>query len=325
MRCPTLSELPSPPPGKTGWPWTKETPQLPDRMPDGRAWPQITIVTPSYNQGQFIEETIRSVLLQGYPNLQYMVIDGGSTDASAQIIQKYTPWLDYWVSEADRGQAHAINKGLERATGMVAAYLNSDDIYLPGALGHVGQTYVKRPFDLLVGQRKVTRPKYFPLRRHWWKSTLKPFVYPFIFDYTSRYELPQESIFWNIGKYRKLKFNEQYQFCLDVWWFVHLFSGALVVHTSQRIGVYREHPESKSNRLQELAKEETRLIKAEFDSYVPRITERTRQKIQLSYYNVSVRTILLRVMMPWAKFFFQYQHPPYLDISEVLPTKIDGV
>src|ERR671934_2970280 len=97
-------------------------------------WPTLTIVTPSLNQRQFIEEQICSVLEQGYPALEYIVIDGGSQDGSVDVIKKYERWLTYWVSEPDRGQAHAINKGLRRATGDVVAYINSDETYLSGPL-----------------------------------------------------------------------------------------------------------------------------------------------------------------------------------------------
>lgn len=135
MRCPDLDELPPPPPGRAGWPWTEAAPTLPERMADGRPWPRVSIVTPSFNQGRFIEETIRSALLQGYPDLEYLVLDGGSADESAGVIRRYEPWLAYWVSEKDRGQSCAINRGFARATGRILAYLNSDDIYLPSALG----------------------------------------------------------------------------------------------------------------------------------------------------------------------------------------------
>jgi len=92
------------------------------------------LITPSFNQGADIEETIRSVLLQGYPNLEYIIIDGGSSDETVDIIKKYAPWITYWVSEPDQGQSDAINKGLARATGEWVNWLNSDDFLLPGAL-----------------------------------------------------------------------------------------------------------------------------------------------------------------------------------------------
>lgn len=154
MRCPSLKDLPPPPSNKAGWPWVEASPPLPEKMPDGAAWPKISIVTPSYNQGDFIEETIRSVLLQGYPNIEYIIIDGGSTDRSAEIIKKYARWLTYWVSEKDRGQAHAINKGFEKATGEIIAWLNSDDIYFENLFEQVATRYAqstKNRFWLVAG------------------------------------------------------------------------------------------------------------------------------------------------------------------------------
>src|SRR5262245_21335405 len=139
MQCPRLDQLPPPPAGRSGWPWTEATPRLPATLPDGAAWPRITIVTPSYNQAPFLEETIRSVLLQGYPNLEYIIIDGGSSDGSVELMRRYEPWLAYWVSEPDGGQSEAINKGWCSATGTVTTWLSSDDIYTPGALKAVAE------------------------------------------------------------------------------------------------------------------------------------------------------------------------------------------
>src|SRR5215472_7727613 len=96
--------------------------------------PRITVVTPSFNQGQFLEATLRSVLDQNYPNLEYIVCDGGSTDNSVEVIQRYQDRLAWWVSEKDKGQSNAINKGFAGATGDLLAYINSDDTFAPGSL-----------------------------------------------------------------------------------------------------------------------------------------------------------------------------------------------
>lgn len=148
---PTLRDLPPPPAGRTGWPWTEETPPAPATLPDGAEWPRVTLVTPSYNQGRYIEETIRSVLLQGYPNLEYVVFDGGSTDETVEILRRYAPWLTHWASERDRGQTHAIAKGLDAATGELFNWINSDDQLAPGALQEVGRVWAREKPHLLVG------------------------------------------------------------------------------------------------------------------------------------------------------------------------------
>ena len=213
----TIEALPAPPDGRTGWPWTKAAPPLPPAMPDGRPWPRITVVTPSYNQAQYVEQTIRSVLLQGYPALEYIVMDGGSTDGSADIIRRYEQHLAHWESAGDRGQSHAINKGFARATGEVLCWLNSDDFFLPGTLrvvaehlaegtgvfavvGHVVQVYA----DGRPPHRGVGRFEGLERLLQFWKG----------------YQMHQPSIFWRREVFEKVGYLDESQHLImdfDYW------------------------------------------------------------------------------------------------------------
>lgn len=191
--------------GKSDWPWLPVQFLFPQQV-SASDWPRITIVTPSFNQGQFIEETIRSVLLQGYPNLEYVIMDGSSTDDSVEIIKKYAPWLAHWESEPDQGQSHAINKGFGRATGDILAWLNADDIYLPGALFHVANTFLRNKAEWIVGITLITDINLGVLDRFvpqintgsWKAKNYKSYGWlDFVMTHRSGTALPQPASFWS--------------------------------------------------------------------------------------------------------------------------------
>lgn len=204
--------------------------------------PKISIITPSFSQGRFLEETILSVLNQNYSNLEYLIIDGGSTDESLDIIRRYEDRLAYWASEKDRGQVHAINKGLERITGDIAAFINSDDVYLPGTLAAVGQYFERRPAcqwicgdTVMFGEGHATElvqavvPKSAAHCLSW------------------AYKAPQPGHFWKRDLIQEFGFDEAWQYDFDHDMYVRaLLAGHRCEHVPLPFAGYRLHSVSKT-------------------------------------------------------------------------------
>lgn len=217
----SLTDLPSPPHGKTGWPWTEESSQMMEEAPDNFEYPRISIVTSNYNYGHFLEETIRSVLLQGYPNLEYIIIDADSTDNSLEIIHKYAPWLAYYVSEKDKGQSDGINKGFYQATGKIYGWLNSDDIFCPNTLLEVGHFWRDNPHcHFLTGDGYLFDANGEGTEN--WKYYVKGESYSFqdLLEYHHDKYLPQPSVFFSKDVFHKLQGLNiflSYTMDLDFW------------------------------------------------------------------------------------------------------------
>ncbi len=272
LRCPSIADLPLPPPNRSGWPWTEDSPRLPDTMPNGSAWPLVSIVTPSYNQGQFIEETIRSVLLQGYPNLEYVVIDGGSTDGTLDVIRKYEPWLTQWVSEPDNGQADAIGKGFALATGELLAWLNSDDCYLPEALPRVASFFSKVP-DMVFASGDVlfVDANGIPLKRIF---AVQPIG--LVSANLGVHRWPQQGCFWRRAVYEDIGgIDKSLRFCMDFDLFVRLASAYPArCHRlpGPPIGTFRLHDEAKSSTILDVAETEKRALIEKYGRHQSRLS-----------------------------------------------------
>ena len=150
MLSSSIRKCPPPISGKQGWPWDEKSITLRDMVYTDPSWPRVSIVTPSFNQGAFIEETIRSVLMQSYPHIEYIIIDGGSTDETVRIIRKYESLLSFWASDADEGQADALRRGFALAQGEILAFLNADDVYAPNAVETAVSAFRNNPALTLV-------------------------------------------------------------------------------------------------------------------------------------------------------------------------------
>lgn len=221
-------------------------------------FPRITIITPSFNQATFLERTLRSVLDQGYPNLEYIVIDGGSTDGSVDIIRRYANHLAYWVSEPDRGQTDAINKGLLRATGDWLAWQNSDDIYYPGVFHDVAVAATKNTqARLIIGDMMLIDEHDHPLRDiRYVKPNFKALL-------AEGMLLANQSAFWRSDIQKQIGLlNEDLHYSFDYEWFLRLTEHTKGVHIDHIWGALRLHGETKTSLQAQRFQEENQRILA---------------------------------------------------------------
>lgn len=221
-------------------------------------WPKITIVTPSFNQGEYLEQTIRSVLLQGYPNLEYIVMDGGSQDGSVDIISRYAPQLNYWVSERDGGQSDAIARGLSRATGEILAWLNSDDILLPGALRAVASAFsTNRDVGVVYGNRLYIDSAGKEIGRQWPPTFIPDH------SWSLGQQLCQEAVFWRRSVYERVGgVDAKLFFIMDFHLFYRMSRVSTFTKTREYLGGMRVHPGTKTAKHENVMWDEFRIAKS---------------------------------------------------------------
>jgi glycosyltransferase involved in cell wall biosynthesis len=242
---------------------------------------RLSIVTPSYNQGDYLEETIESVLSQGIPGLEYIIMDGGSTDHSVDIIRKYEKHLTYWQSQPDGGQTQAILEGFRRATGDVLAWINSDDGYESGTLARVQQEFSQDPqLEVLYGDYSLLYPD--------GRRIAKPKIsFDFNMSLHAFLMIPQPSAFWTRRLYEEVGgLNPRYQYAFDYDLFLrfgHFLRDrpAAIRHIQDLWAWFRIHDASKSVSLQERFLPEYEQIMAQFGASRSGLMREVRKNVEL--------------------------------------------
>lgn len=220
--------------------------------------PTISLVTPSFQQGRFLERTIYSVVSQRYPALEYIVQDGGSSDETADVLRQFAPFLTRWASDVDSGQADAINRGFESTTGSIMAWLNSDDLFLPGSMPYVARYFVEHPeVDVVYGHRLLIDES---------DARIGAWILPPHNDLALAFEdyIPQETLFWRrrIWDAAGGHVDSDFGYALD-WDLLLRFrdAGARMVRLPRYLGAFRVHHGQKATRLHALgAAERARLL-----------------------------------------------------------------
>jgi len=261
---PNDQSFPQPTSNNDDWPWRFEDSSKRDNSTEIE-WPRITVVTPSFNQARYLEATLRSVILQDYPNLEYLVLDGGSTDTSVDIIKKYEAYITYWHSRKDSGQADAIATGFEMAKGEILCWLNSDDIYLPGALRHIARHFARNPKTRFIyGNRKVINENGTTIGHHVWPFFLTKYHWAL-----GQY-LAQECCFWRRDLYAEVGgIDKDKFFTMDYDLFYRMWRVAKFRKTSAYLGCIRMHGETKNSKFQEIRQNEMASALQTYELKVP--------------------------------------------------------
>ncbi|MFH0344160.1 MAG: FkbM family methyltransferase [Chromatiales bacterium] len=239
------------------WPWNYEVSARPARMPSGRLWPKISIVTPAFNQGRYLEETIRSVLMQGYPDLEYVVVDGGSSDNTRKILDRYEADLACCIRERDDGQSDALNNGFAHTSGEILAWLNSDDQHLPWTLATVAEAFDRWDTDMIVGGilgiRGFARSPAFSHHCALPANAVIKLPLEQIADFEGEWQKGkfffQPEVFWRRGIWEATgaRVRRDLHFALDYeLWLRFAKHGASVVHIPDNLAVFRIHEGQKT-------------------------------------------------------------------------------
>ena len=264
--------------------------------------PKISVIVPSFNQGRYLDITLRSILDQQYPLLELIVIDGGSTDECVQIIRKYEGEISYWCSEPDGGQCKGIIKGFSRATGEILCFLNSDDLFEPRTLHDVGRYFASHPnVDAVFGDSLWIDEEGNALR----PQKEIPFI-RFIWLNTHNY-VPGMSMFWRSSIYSRVGgLNSSFQLAFDADLWIRFSDHGRIKHVRRRWSRMRFYPEQKNRRLRQQSDQEDMVIRSRYwkDGRVPKtyrlrravaLTIRIAWKLVTGCYSIGYRRYLDRV------------------------------
>jgi len=259
-----------------------------DQVATGRPMPKISIVVPSFNQGRFIGATLQSIIDQNYPDLELIVIDGGSKDETVEVIQQYASHIDWWVSEPDSGQTAAINKGFARSSGEIMAWINSDDLAAPGAVFRVAEWFAAHPeTDVVYGDRLLIDENGDEVSR--W---ILPPHSRRVLDWADF--IPQETLYWRRSAWDKVgaRLDESFRFAMD-WDFLLRLSSKQVnfKHLPFFLGMFRVHLNQKtSSQMSSVGQQEMQLLRRRALGYAP-----TRLQLIMNTIPFLLRTRLLEI------------------------------